>query len=99
AVLVENAPADRDTLADRIAPVLAREVVVRRLDVAVAEHRTRDFRDRLWRQHQRLRRATLLGRGVRRIVVIRLRAGVELAIADHGWSFHSASGCLEGCAR
>ena len=62
AVLVEHAAADDDALADRLALVLAREVVVGRLDVVVAEHRPGDLRERLRRQDQRLRRAALLRR-------------------------------------
>src|SRR6185436_5942926 len=86
-----------DALADRIAPVLPGEIVVGLLHLVPAEHRPGDLRERLRRDDERLRRAALLRRAVRRIVVGRLRARVVLAVTDE--LFHSASGCLEGWAR
>src|SRR6185295_8021180 len=75
AVLVEHAAGDDDALADRIALVLARQIAVRWLDVAMAENRPGDLRECLRRQNQRLSRAALLRRAVGRIVVGRLSAG------------------------
>src|SRR6185369_7239991 len=80
-VLVEHASADDDALADRLALVLARQVVIARLEVVVAEDRAGQLRERLRRDDERLSRVPLCGRRVRLIVVIGLRTGVRPAIA------------------
>src|SRR3989449_5466016 len=66
AVLVEHAPAHDNALADRLAPVLAGESVVGRLGVGVGENQAGQLGQRLRRHDERLRRAALLRRGVRR---------------------------------
>src|SRR5712691_1316172 len=81
AVLVQHAPAHDNALADRLAPVLAGEIVVGRLDVAVAEDRAGQLGQRLRRHDERLRRAALLRRGVRRVVVPRLGTRMKTAVA------------------
>src|SRR5467141_2789618 len=80
-VLVQHAPAHDNALADRLAPVLAGEIVVGRLDVSVAEDRASQLGQRLWRHDERLRRASLLRRGVRRVVVLRLGTRMKTAVA------------------
>src|SRR5438309_12084526 len=81
AVLVEHAPAHDNALADRLAPVLAGEIVVGRFDVAVAEDRAGQLGQGLRRHDERLRRASLLRRGVRRVVVFRLSTRMKTAVA------------------
>src|SRR6266704_571735 len=81
AVLVEHAPAHDNALADRLAPVLAGEIVVGRLDVAVAEDRAGQLGQGLRRHDERLRRASLLRRGVWRVVVLRLGTRMKAAVA------------------
>src|SRR6267143_2020141 len=81
AVLVEHAPAHDNAFADWLAPVLAGEIVVGRLDVAVAEDRAGQLGQRLRRHDERLRRAALLRRGVRRVVVLRLGTRMKTAVA------------------
>src|SRR5688572_4364566 len=80
AVLVEHATGHHDALADRLAFVLSREVVVARLDVVPAEHRAGDLRKRLRRDDQGLRRTALLSRCVRRIVIGGLGARMEFPV-------------------
>src|SRR3989475_1167826 len=81
AVLVEHAPAHDNALADRLAAVLAGEIIVGRLDVAVAEDRAGQLGQRLRRHDERLRGASLLRRGVRRVVVLRLGTRMKNAVA------------------
>src|SRR6185436_17057058 len=80
AVLVQHAAVHHDALADRLALVLAREVAVGRFDIVGAEDRARDLGEGLRRQHQRLRRAALLRRAVRRKVVVGLGARLITAV-------------------
>ena len=57
AVVVEHLSGDGDALADRLAFVLAREVVVRFADIVVAEDRPGHLRKRVRQDDQRLSRA------------------------------------------
>src|SRR5574341_400876 len=81
AALVEHAAADDDALAERIALVLAREVVVGRLHIAVAEYRAGDLGERLRHDDERLRRVALRRRDVERKIVFGLRARMKPAVA------------------
>src|SRR5204863_2400580 len=80
AVLVEHASVDDDALADRLAFVLASQIVISRLDIVMAENRTGQFRERLGRNDERLRRMAFRGRRVRRIVIVGLSPGMRAPI-------------------
>src|SRR6185312_11197436 len=56
--LVQHAAMDYDALADGIAilGVVADQIIVERAEIVVAEHRTRDLRDRVLDRQQRLAR-------------------------------------------
>ena len=70
---VEHAAAERDSLADRLAGVLAREVVVELAEDALAtELWTGDLGDRLRHEDERLLRVAQTARLVRRVVERRL---------------------------
>ena len=93
AVFVQYATAHHDTLAQRLALVLAREVVVVGVDVGIAEDRCGELRKRMRQHDERLGRRALDRRSVGRKEVVGLRAAVRASVA------HSASGCFAGCAR
>ncbi len=81
AVLVEHAAGDDDAFADRLALVLAGEVMIALLHVAVAEKRTGQLGERLRRHDERLGRMALARGRVGGIVVVGLSTGMRSAVA------------------
>ena len=89
AVVVEHPPGDADALPDRFAEVLARKIIIVLGDFVVAEDRSGDFRQRVWKQNQRFARRPENSRSIRRIQRRRLgiRVGMPIGPNNSGMLF------------
>src|SRR5580704_4470020 len=80
AVFVDDAAGDDDAFAERLAGVLLREVECLYVHEFVAENWAGDFGERVRQMHERLRWGALLGRDVRQVEIVGLRAGMIAAV-------------------
>ena len=83
AVAVEHAPGDDDALTERLARMLAREVVVERAHLPVPVDGPGDLGKRVRKHDQRSLRGAQAGADVIGIQVRRMLRGVVAAVADH----------------
>src|SRR5271154_1234055 len=88
AVFIEYAAGHHDALAESLATVEVRQVIVARREDLARKARAGDFRQRVSQPHRRLSRRSLVGADIGRMIVTRMNAGRLAPIA--GGSFHRA---------